>query len=74
MKLQRSYDFNKPEDAREFLKDLRFGDKHITQITISSGKQIDSENCSDKDASLMATLLYEEFICYQERLEHGLQS
>jgi hypothetical protein len=70
----KTYDFNNPKDAREYLAGAHLGeDKPITYIETSK-RRIDFNNCTDEEACDAATILYEQIGAYQERVDQGLTS
>lgn len=68
-----TFDFNDPKSAREYLKNIRLGDKVITYIQTNT-RRIEFDNCSDEEACEAAQMIYDQLHCYQERLDQGLQS
>lgn len=69
----KSYDFNNPKDAREYLAGAHLGDKKITYIQTAS-RRIDFDNCSDQEACEAASMLYEQIHVMQEKADQGLSS
>lgn len=63
------FDFNKPEEAREFLRGLYFRGNRVTGVQVKNGEWIEFSDCTDEQAMDFASQIWTELMSKDEKQE-----
>ena len=66
----KKFDFNKPEDARKFIRDFRMPNgARLTFVDLANGTRVDVYSATDQEAMQIATQIYAQV--YQPGIKEG---